>query len=67
MTYEVEFKEVATVERVIYCTVEADSPEEVETKVRMGDYMFMDSWDDNDLGSDFVGIVSISDGENETE
>lgn len=65
MIYDVEFKEKATVERIIYCTVEADSPEEAETKVRMGDYVFEDSWDDNDLGSEFVGIVSISDGDEE--
>lgn len=67
MIYDVEFKEKATVERVVYCTVEADSPEEAEMKVKAGDYMFADSWDDNELGSEFMGIVSILDSEDETE
>ena len=67
MTYEVEFKEKATIERIILCTVEADSEEEVEEKVKTGDYEFDDCWEDNDLGSEFMGIVSISDSEDGTE
>lgn len=65
MTYEVEFKEKATVERVTLCTVEADSPDEIEEKIRRGDYEFSDCWEDNDLGSEFMNIVSIIDCEDE--
>ena len=59
MKYIVEFLEKAVVRRLVQCEVEADSEEEAAKKAKEGDYAFIDSWDDDDLSSEFLNIESI--------
>lgn len=59
MKYLVEFKERATLIRLIQCEIEAEDEKEVEEKVKTGDYQFIDSWDEDDLGSEFLRITDI--------
>ena len=59
MTYIVEFEEKAVVRRLVQCEVTADNEKEAEEKVKAGDYAFIDSWDDDDLGSEFIAITDI--------
>ena len=59
MKYLVEFMEKAVVRRRIQCEVTADSEEEVAGLIENGDYEFIDSWDDDDEGSQFMGIETI--------
>ena len=57
--YIVEFAEKALIKRLIQCEVIADSEEEVEKKIKEGDYEFIDSWDDDELHSEFIEITDI--------
>jgi len=59
MKYLVEFKEKAIITRLTQCEVEAEDEKEAEEKVKTGDYEFIDSWEDDDLGSEFLGITDI--------
>lgn len=59
MKYLVEFREKATLTRLIQCEIEAEDEKEVEEKVKTGDYQFIDSWDEDDLGSEFLRITDI--------
>ena len=59
MKYLVEFKEKATITRLIQCEIEAEDEKEAEEKAKTGDYEFIDSWDEDDLGSEFLGISDI--------
>lgn len=59
MKYLVEFKEKATLIRLIQCEIEAEDEKEAEEKVKTGDYKFIDSWDEDDLESNFLGINDI--------
>jgi len=59
MKYLVEFKEKAIITRLTQCEVEAEDEKEAEEKVKTGDYEFIDSWEDDDLGSEFLGINDI--------
>ena len=59
MKYLVEFREKATLTRLIQCEIEAENEKEVEEKVKTGDYEFIDSWDEDDLGSEFLRITDI--------
>lgn len=59
MKYLVEFAEKALVKRIIQCEVEAESEEDAELQVKNGNYSFIDSWDDDEMSSGFIGITSI--------
>ena len=59
MKYLVEFAEKALVKRIIQCEVEAESEEDVELQVKNGNYNFIDSWDDDEISSEFDEITSI--------
>ena len=59
MKYLVEFAEKALVKRIIQCEVEAESEEDVELQVKNGNYSFIDSWDDDEMSSEFIEITSI--------
>lgn len=59
MKYLVEFTEKALVKRIIQCEVEAESEEDVELQVKNGNYSFVDSWDDDEMSSEFIEITSI--------
>ena len=59
MKYLVEFKEKATLIRLIQCEIEAEDEKEAEEKAKTGDYKFIDSWDEDDLESNFLGINDI--------
>ena len=59
MKYLVEFAEKALVKRIIQCEVEAESEEDVELQVKNGNYSFIDSWDDDEISSTFMGVTSI--------
>lgn len=59
MKYLVEFAEKALVKRIIQCEVEAESEEDAEIQVKNGNYSFIDSWDDDEMSSGFIGITSI--------
>ena len=59
MKYLVEFREKATLTRLIQCEIEAEDEKEIEEKVKTGDYQFIDSWDEDDLGSEFLRITDI--------
>lgn len=59
MKYLVEFAEKALVKRIIQCEVEAESEEDVELQVKNGNYSFIDSWDDDEISSEFIEITSI--------
>jgi len=59
MKYLVEFKEKATITRLTQCEVEAEDEKEAEEKVKTGDYEFIDSWEDDDLGSEFLEVTDI--------
>lgn len=57
--YIVNFTEKAMVRRTTQCLVEAENEEEAEKMVREGDYEFIDTWDDDDLGSEIISVNSI--------
>ena len=59
MKYLVEFAEKALVKRITQCEVEAESKEDVELQVKNGNYSFIDSWDDDEISSTFMGVTSI--------
>ena len=59
MKYLVEFREKATLTRLIQCEIEAKNEKEAEEKAKTGDYEFIDSWDEDDLESNFLGINDI--------
>ena len=59
MKYLVEFSEKALVKRIIQCEVEAESEEDAELQVKNGNYGFIDSWDDDEMSSEFIEITSI--------
>ena len=58
MKYLVEFAEKALVRRIVQCEVEAESEEDAELQVKNGNYSFIDSWDDDEISSTFMGITS---------
>lgn len=59
MKYLVEFREKAILTRLIQCEIEAEDEKEAEEKAKTGDYKFIDSWDEDDLGSEFLRITDI--------
>ena len=59
MKYQVEFEEKALVKRVIQCEVEAESEEDVKLQIENDNYSFIDSWDDDDISNEFMGIIDI--------
>ena len=59
MKYLVEFTEKALVRRIVQCEVEAESEEDAELQVKNGNYSFIDSWDDDEMSSEFIEITSI--------
>lgn len=59
MKYLVEFAEKALVKRITQCEVEAESEEDAELQVKNGNYNFIDSWDDDEMSSEFIEITSI--------
>ncbi len=60
MKYLVEFMEKAVVRRRVQCVIEADSEEEVASLAEDGDYEFIDSWEDDDMGSvEFLGVETV--------
>lgn len=65
MKYLVEFEEKALVKRIIQCEVEAESEEDAKLQVKNGNYNFIDSWDDDEISSEFVEITSIEEFDDE--
>ena len=59
MKYLVEFAEKALVKRITQCEVEAESEKDAELQVKNGNYSFIDSWDDDEISSTFMGVTSI--------
>ena len=59
MKYLVEFEEKALIMRTVQCEVEAESEEDAELQVKNGNYSFIDSWDDDEISSTFMGVTSI--------
>lgn len=59
MEYLVEFEEKALVKRIVQCEVEAESEEDAKLQVKNGNYSFIDSWDDDEISSTFMGVTSI--------
>ena len=59
MKYLVEFAEKALIKRTVQCEVEAESEEDAELQVKNGNYSFIDSWDDDEISSTFMGVTSI--------
>ena len=59
MKYLVEFEEKALIIRTVQCEVEAESEEDAELQVKNGNYSFIDSWDDDEMSSEFIEITSI--------
>ena len=57
--YIVDFTEKAIVRRTTQCLVYAENEEEAEEKIYDGDYEFIDTWDDDDLGSEIISVDSI--------
>ena len=57
--YLVEFEEKALIKRTIECEVEAESEEDAELQIKNGNYSFIDSWDDDEISNEFIGITSI--------
>jgi hypothetical protein len=57
--YIVDFTEKAMVRRTTQCLVKAENEREAEKKVRDGDYEFIDTWDEDDLGSEIISVDSI--------
>ncbi|MBR2248738.1 MAG: hypothetical protein IJ880_17285 [Bacilli bacterium] len=57
--YIVDFTEKAIVRRITQCLVVAENEEEAEEKIYDGDYEFIDTWDDDDLGSEIISVDSI--------
>jgi hypothetical protein len=65
MKYIVEFLEKAVVRRLVQCEVEAENEDEAIEKTKDGDYAFIDSWDDDDLSSEFINVESIEEAEDD--
>ena len=59
MKYLVEFEEKALIKRLVQCEVEAESEEDAKLQVKNGNYSFIDSWDDDEISSTFMGVTSI--------
>lgn len=59
MKYLVEFEEKALIIRTVQCEVEAESEEDAELQVKNGNYSFIDSWDDDEISSTFMDVISI--------
>lgn len=59
MKYLVEFEEKALIKRIVQCEVEAESEEDAKLQVKNGNYSFIDSWDDDEISSTFMGVTSI--------
>ena len=59
MKYLVEFEEKALIKRTVQCEVEAESERDAELQVKNGNYSFIDSWDDDEMSSEFIEITSI--------
>lgn len=59
MKYLIEFEEKALVKRVIQCEVEAESEEDAKLQIENDNYSFIDSWDDDDISNEFMGIIDI--------
>ena len=59
MKYLVEFKEKAKIMRFIQGEIEAEDEKEAEEKAKIGDYEFIDCWDDDNLESEFLEITDI--------
>lgn len=57
--YLVEFEEKALIKRIVQCEVEAESEEDAKLQVKNGNYSFIDSWDDDEISSTFMGVTSI--------
>ena len=58
MKYLVEFEEKTLIKRTVQCEVEAESEKDAELQVKNGNYSFIDSWDDDEISSTFMGITS---------
>ena len=58
MKYLVEFAEKALVRRIVQCEVEAESEEDARLQIKNGNYNYIDSWDDDEISSTFMGITS---------
>lgn len=65
MKYLIDFFEKATVRRLVQCEVEANDEQEAEEKVKDGDYEFIDSWDEDEEGAEFIGIENIEEAPDE--
>ena len=65
MKYVVDFTEKAMVRRSVQCLVEAADEQEAEEKVKDGDYEFIDSWDEDEEGAEFIGIENIDEAPDE--
>ena len=59
MKYLVEFAEKALVRRIVQCEVEAESEEDARLQIKNGNYNYIDSWDDDEISSEFDEITSI--------
>lgn len=59
MKYLVEFEEKALIKRIVQCEVEVESEEDAKLQVKNGNYSFIDSWDDDEISSTFMGVTSI--------
>ena len=58
MKYLVTFTEKALIKRSVECEVEAESEEDAELQIENGNYSFIDSWDDDEISSTFMGVTS---------
>ena len=59
MKYLVEFAEKALVRRIVQCEVEAESEEDARLQIKNGNYNYIDSWDDDEISSTFMGVTNI--------
>lgn len=59
MKYLVEFAEKALVRRIVQCEVEAESEEDARLQIKNGNCNYIDSWDDDEISSEFDEITSI--------
>ena len=58
MKYLVEFAEKTLVRRIIQCEVEAESEEDAKLQIKSRNCNYIDSWDDDEISSTFMGITS---------
>ena len=59
MKYLVEFEEKALIKRTVQCEVEAESEEDARLQIKNGNCNYIDSWDDDEISSTFMGVTSI--------